>query len=197
MENYQKQLDNIISNLNNKPTLALHSCCGPCSTYVLKYLTQFFNVTLLFYNPNIQPEAEYQKRLETQKTVCNELGVKLVDFNYNTTEFLNAVKGFENEKEGGARCTECFKLRLNHGADYAAKNGFDFFTTTLTVSPHKNAWLINELGQGICKSVGINWLPSDFKKKNGYLTSITLSKQYGLYRQDYCGCIFSKTKDTD
>lgn len=197
MENYQKQLDNIISKLDGKPTLVLHSCCGPCSTYVLKYLTQYFNVTLFFYNPNIQPETEYKKRLEAQKTVCRQLGVTLVDFKYDSSEFLDAVKGLENEKEGGARCAECFKIRLKQGAEYAAKGGFDFFTTTLTVSPHKNAQLINELGQGICREFNVNWLPGDFKKKNGYLTSIQLSKEYDLYRQDYCGCIFSKIKDTD
>ncbi len=192
MENYQKSLDNIISSLGTKPTLALHSCCGPCSSYVLEYLTQFFDVTLFFYNPNIHPDTEYQKRLAEQKRVCDIFSVKIVECEYNPDIFFDKTKGLKQETEGGARCSVCFELRLFHTAKLAASSGFTYLASTLTVSPHKNAPLINEIGKKAADENGILWLPSDFKKRNGYLRSIQLSRQHGIYRQDYCGCIYSK-----
>lgn len=193
MINYQKELDKIISGLSNKPRLALHSCCGPCSTYVLESLTQYFDVTLFFYNPNIHPETEYKKRLDEQKKVCALFSVDVIECNYDTKDFFKKTKGLEDAAEGGARCTVCFELRLAHTIDKALQmGGFDYVATTLTVSPHKNAPLINEIGERLTKDTAISWLPSDFKKKNGYLRSIQLSKQHGIYRQDYCGCIYSK-----
>ena len=195
MINYQKELDKITSQLVNKPKLALHSCCGPCSTYVLEYLTQYFNVTLFFYNPNIHPETEYKTRLDAQKQVCERFCVKLIECDYDADTFFIKTKGLESETEGGARCTVCFELRLAHTIEKAMKmGGFDYVATTLTVSPHKNAPLINEIGERLTLNENINWLPSDFKKKNGYLRSIQLSKEFEIYRQDYCGCIFSKNK---
>lgn len=194
MENYQLKLDEIIQNLDKKPSLALHSCCGPCSSYVLTYLMRYFDVTLFFYNPNIHPETEYNLRLSEQLRLCGILGVKTYPCDYDTERFFEVSKGLESEKEGGARCTECFKLRLEHTARLANKQGFDFFTTTLTVSPHKNAPLINRIGFSLAEKYNINWLPSDFKKRDGYLTSIRMAKQYNLYRQDYCGCVYSKGK---
>lgn len=193
MINYQKELDKIIGGLDNKPSLALHSCCGPCSSYVLEYLTQFFDITLFFYNPNIHPENEYNKRLEEQNRLCNILGVKTIECDYDPENYFDFVKGLENEKEGGARCDRCFEMRLDYTACLAKQKGFTYLATTLTVSPHKNAPLINEIGENIAKKHGILWLPSDFKKKGGYHRSIELSKEYGLYRQNYCGCVFSKT----
>lgn len=191
-ENYQKKLDTLLGGLDGVPTLLLQSCCGPCSSYVLEYLTQYFDVTVLFYNPNIRPEAEYEKRLETQKQLLAAMEtarpVKLVEPGWRGAEFEEAAKGLENEPEGGARCTRCFVLRLEETAKQAAEGGYDFFGTTLTVSPHKNAELLNTIGERLGEKYGVRWLPSDFKKRNGYLRSIQLSKQYGLYRQEYCGC---------
>ena len=195
MINYQKELDKIISRLDNKPTLALHSCCGPCSSYVLEYLTQYFDVTLFFYNPNIHPESEYNKRLFEQIRLCDILGVGTVECDYDPQNYFEFVKGLENDKEGGARCDKCFEMRLDYTARLAKQKGFTYLATTLTVSPHKNAPLINDIGEKIAKNHGILWLPSDFKKKGGYHRSIELSKEYDLYRQNYCGCIFSKTED--
>lgn len=191
-ENYQKKLDTLLGGLDGVPTLLLQSCCGPCSSYVLEYLTQYFDVTVLFYNPNIRPEAEYEKRLQTQKQLLAAMEtarpVKLVEPGWRGAEFEQAAKGLENEPEGGARCTRCFVLRLEETAKQAAAGGYDFFGTTLTVSPHKNAELLNTIGERLGEKYGVRWLPSDFKKRNGYLRSIQLSKQYGLYRQEYCGC---------
>ena len=195
MINYQKELDEIISTFVDKPRLALHSCCGPCSTYVLEYLTQFFDVTLFFYNPNIHPESEYKTRLDAQKKVCKLFSVDVIECDYDVDTFFEKAKGLEDEKEGGARCTVCFELRLSHTIEKALQMGdFDYVASTLTVSPHKNAPLINEIGERLVKGKNIKWLPSDFKKKNGYLRSIQLSKEHDVYRQDYCGCIFSKQK---
>lgn len=191
MINYQKELDKITDRLTDKPRLALHSCCGPCSSYVLEYLTQYFDVTLFFYNPNIYPEAEYQKRLLEQNRLCELLGIKTVECDYDPDRFFEYVKGLEDEPEGGARCTRCFEMRLEYTASLAKENSFTLLATTLTVSPHKNAPLINEIGERICEKYGIRWLPSDFKKKGGYQRSIELSKQYQLYRQNYCGCAYS------
>ena len=192
MINYQKELDKIIDNLTDRPRLALHSCCGPCSSYVLEYLTRYFDVTLFFYNPNIHPEDEYSKRLVEQNRLCDILGIKTVECDYDPQNYFDYVKGLEDAPEGGERCTKCFEMRLDYTARLAKKHGFSLIATTLTVSPHKNAPLINEIGEGIAKKYGISWLPSDFKKKGGYLRSIELSRQYELYRQNYCGCIFSK-----
>jgi len=191
MINYQLQLDEYIKNLTSKPKLLLHSCCAPCSSYVLSYLTEFFDVTLFYYNPNIFPKAEYEKRADEQKRLCKLMNVPYIEGEYDTDNFYSAVKGFETEKEGGARCTKCFELRLEKTAHYAKKMGIDLIATTLTVSPHKNAQLINSLGKQIAEHTGVKWLPSDFKKRNGYLTSIKLSNEYSLYRQNYCGCEFS------
>ena len=190
--NYQLKLDEYIKNLTCRPRLALHSCCGPCSSYVIEYLLQYFDITVFFYNPNIHPESEYAHRLAEQKRLCEIMGVPCVDGDYDTQSFFACVKGLENEREGGARCERCFKLRLEYTAKKAKALGFDLFATTLTVSPHKNAQLINDIGYDISQKYGIDWLPSDFKKRSGYLRSIRLSEQYGLYRQNYCGCVFSK-----
>lgn len=188
----QKNMDALIKNLGEKrPRLLLHSCCGPCSSYVLEYLSKYFDITLFFYNPNIQPAEEYEKRLFTQKKLLERAKYKnpvtFLAGEYDPQRFFEAVKGLENCKEGGARCEKCFELRLSKTAEVAEKGNFDFFATTLTVSPHKNAVLINEIGGRYQ-----NYLPSDFKKREGYKRSIILSKEYELYRQDYCGCIFSK-----
>ena len=181
--------------MNEKPKLLLHSCCGPCSTAVITQLVEDYQVTVFFYNPNIGPEDEYLLRLENQKKFLQEYDPKgtigFIEGDYDSENYYAAVKGLEAEKEGGARCTECFKLRLLRTAELAAKLGFDLFTTTLTVSPHKNAELINAIGEQLAERAGVPWLHSNFKKKDGYLRSIRLSKEYGLYRQNYCGCIFS------
>ncbi len=196
-ENYQKQLDELTSGLGSgKPTLLLHSCCGPCSSYVLEYLTQYFDVTLLFYGPNIQPREEYLKRLEYQKKLLAEMpcaqGVSLLECEYDGESFTRSVRGLEGEPEGGRRCTECFRLRIGETARLAHENGFDYFCTTLSVSPHKDVVRINAIGRELSEKYGVKWLPNDFKKRGGYQRSIELSRQYGLYRQDYCGCFYSK-----
>lgn len=192
--NYQLETDKIIKGLECKPTLLLHSCCGPCSSYVLEYLTGHFDVTLLFYGPNIQPEDEYRKRLEHQMKVLKRFPVKLLHCEYDGESFVNAVKGLENEPEGGARCAVCFRLRIEETAKLAAEHGFEYYCTTLSVSPHKNAPLINEIGALMAGRYGVKWLPSDFKKRGGYQRSIVLSKELELYRQEYCGCKWSNNK---
>lgn len=193
--NYQLELDKIVSRLEDRPTLLLHSCCGPCSSYVLEYLTQYFEVYLSYYNPNIQPRSEYDKRLENQKLVLEHIpGVTLVECGYDGEAYNAAVAGLESESEGGARCTECFRLRLDFAAREAARLECEYCCTTLSVSPHKDAQRINALGYEICAKYGVKWLPGDFKKRNGYKRSIELSNEYGLYRQDYCGCLYSKAR---
>ena len=193
--NYQLETDKIIEGLDGKrkPSLLLHSCCGPCSSYVLEYLTRFFDVTLLYYNPNIQPEAEYEKRLHYQREVLKHLPAKILECDYDGAAFAAIAAGYEAEPEGGARCTRCFLLRLEATAKRAAAGGFDFYCTTLTVSPHKDAQRINALGAEVGGRYGVRWLPSDFKKRDGYLRSIRLAEEYGLYRQDWCGCRYSHT----
>lgn len=191
MRNYAKELDTILQNLTGRPRLALHSCCAPCSSHVLSCLKEYFDITLYYYNPNIHPLTEYEKRLSEQLRLCEILGIKSVQCEYDPHTFFERTAGMENEPEGGARCTECFKLRLEKTAQYAKRDNIGLVTTTLTVSPHKNAELINEIGKRVSEKYGLEWLPSDFKKKNGYLDSINLSKKYDLYRQNYCGCIFS------
>ncbi|MBQ8782306.1 MAG: epoxyqueuosine reductase QueH [Clostridia bacterium] len=194
-QNYQKLMEEQISSLEGTPTLLLQSCCGPCSSYVLEVLAEHFKVTVLYYNPNIYPEEEYYKRLSEQIKIINSMPfknkVELMPCDYDEQEFLTAAKGLENEREGGARCKECFVLRLGKTASLAKENGFDFFTTTLTVSPHKNAQLLNQIGKELEEIYGVKYLFADFKKKEGYKRSIQLSKEYDLYRQEYCGCRFS------
>ena len=195
--NFQRELDNLIrihQQKGEKPTLLLHSCCGPCSSYVLEYLTQFFSVKLFFYNPNIQPQEEYQKRLTAQKHVLERMNfsdVNLIEGEYNPDFFFEAVKGFENEPEGGKRCEICIKMRMEYSAKEAIKQNTDYFATTLTVSPHKNAIYINKTGEEIQSKENVSYLISDFKKKNGYKRSVELCRTYDIYRQNYCGCIFS------
>ena len=196
--NYQKELERVLAEQKNmgRKQLLLHSCCGPCSSAVLKYITQFFDVTLFYYNPNIFPKEEYEKRLETQKNVIERISfsspVSLLEGKYDPGRFSERISGLENEPEGGARCAVCFELRLEETAKQAELLGVHYFSTTLTVSPHKNAQVINEIGMQAAKNQGSRWLPGDFKKRGGYAESIALSKQAGLYRQNYCGCPFSK-----
>lgn len=197
--NFQKELEKIIEE-NKKngvvPSLLLHSCCAPCSSYCLEYLSQYFKITVLYYNPNLFPAGEYERRVSEQKKLVSALPTKypvtLVEMKGEPEEFYSAVKGLEHIREGGERCFACFRLRLERAARYAKENGFDFFTTTLTISPLKNAQKLNEIGEAAGEKFGVRHLPSDFKKKNGYKRSVELSKVYGLYRQDYCGCVFSK-----
>lgn len=192
-ENYQKELDAVVARLTDKPRLLLQSCCGPCSTYVLSYLKQYFDITLLYYNPNIQPRAEYDLRLENQRKVLAAMPeVHILKCAYDGEAYNAAVRGLEGEPEGGARCTVCFRLRLEETARLAAEGKFDYFCTTLTVSPHKDAARINTIGRALGEQYGVAWLPSDFKKREGYKQSITLSRELDLYRQDYCGCLYSK-----
>ena len=190
--NYQLELDKVIAGLDYRPKLLLHSCCGPCSSYVLEYLTEYFEVYLSYYNPNIQPRAEYDKRLANQLIVLEHIpGVTLVPCDYDGEAYDAAAAGLESESEGGARCTECFRLRLSYAAREAKRLECEYCCTTLTVSPHKDAQRINALGREICEQHGVKWLPGDFKKREGYKRSIELSKEYGLYRQEYCGCLYS------
>ena len=196
--NYQLETDQIIAALpaGEKPTLLLHSCCGPCSSYVLEYLTRYFDVTLLYYNPNIQPASEYEKRLFYQREVLKHLPASILECDYDGPAFEAVAAGYEAEPECGARCTRCFRLRLEETAKRAAAGGFDYYCTTLTVSPHKDAERINRIGAEVGARYGVRWLPSDFKKRDGYLRSIRLAQEYGLYRQDWCGCAYSHTGNT-
>ncbi len=192
--NYQKELEKTIKSFNGeKKRLLLHSCCAPCSSYVLEYLKDFFDITVLYYNPNIYPHEEFYKRSEEQKMLCEKMGgIEVFVLDADPGEFYDKVKGYENEKEGGERCFICYELRLRKAAEYAKKNGFDYFCTTLSISPLKNADKLNEIGVKIAEEYDIKYLLSDFKKKNGYKRSVELSNEYGLYRQNYCGCVFSK-----
>lgn len=197
--NYQKEMERILEEISESPpTLLLHSCCAPCSSYVLEYLSRFFSITVLFYNPNMDSEEEFVRRSQEQLRLIEEMPVKNpvkgVIIPYDEREFYSEVKGLEKEPEGGRRCEKCFALRLKKTAEYAAAQNFDWFTTTLTISPLKNASLLNGIGEQMGAEYGIPFLPSDFKKKGGFLRSTQLSQEYGLYRQNYCGCIFSKQK---
>lgn len=197
--NYQKQLDKIIENLGDKvPSLLLHTCCAPCSSYCIEYLSQYFYITVLYYNPNIYPEAEYIKRKNEQKRLIDEMKtkypVKLLDCDFESERFYETVKGTENCREGGERCFKCYELRLRKTALEAQKGKYDYFTTSLTISPLKNAQKINEIGNKLSLEYGISFLPSDFKKREGYKRSIELSREYELYRQNYCGCVYSQNK---
>ena len=199
--NYQKELDKLIGeNSHYAPTLLLHSCCAPCSSYVIEHLSNYFKLTVFYYNPNIAPDEEYSFRSSEQKRLISEMKTKYpvtyTDEEYNSSEFYNAVKGLEKEPEGGKRCEKCFALRLERTAQKAAELGFDYYATTLTISPLKNAQLINDIGISLAEKYSVKWLPSDFKKKGGYKRSIELSKIYSLYRQNYCGCIFSKAESS-
>lgn len=199
-----KQMIEEIKSLNYRPKLLLHSCCAPCSSSVLERLVEFFDITIFFYNPNIDKEEEFKKRQDEEIRLINELNnkysknkIKIVTTNHNSDDYNKIVLGLENEKEGGKRCEKCFFLRLSETAKFAKQNNFDYFTTTLTVSPHKNAELLNEIGLKISEEFEIKFLVSDFKKEDGYKRSIELSKKYNLYRQDYCGCKFSKREKND
>ena len=195
--NYQKELDRIISKRGKRlPRVLLHSCCGPCSGAVLEYLTQYFDVTLLWYNPNIWPEAEFEKRLATLKQLveCLEKDgskAKIMECDWRCEDYFSRVKGLENEPEEGQRCVECFRIRLEETARIAAENGFEWFCTTLTVSSRKDAVVINAIGREFAAKYGVKWLPSEFRKQEGNHRSIILSEKYGLYRQEYCGCVYS------
>ncbi len=212
--NYSKELEKKIENFQKEgriPSLFLHACCAPCSSYCLEYLRQYFDITVFYYNPNIMQEPEYRKRVEEEKRLIAEYNrqvesgnfegmksdigarkINILEGDYVVSDFLKAVKGLESCPEGGDRCTKCFELRLSESAKIAAENKFDFFTTTLTISPLKDAERLNRIGIAAGKEYGIEWLPSDFKKKEGYKRSIELSHKFGLYRQDFCGCEFSR-----
>lgn len=197
--NYQRELEAVIKENESKsrvPRLLLHSCCAPCSSYVLEYLSDYFEITVFYYNPNISPAEEYEKRAAEQQHLIRELPAKhpihLVVGAYEPERFYAVSRGLEQVPEGGERCFRCFRLRLEEAAKMAAEGGFDYFATTLTISPLKNAQKLNEIGEELSELYKVEHLPSDFKKKNGYKRSVELSAQYGLYRQNYCGCIFSK-----
>jgi len=212
--NYQKELEKVLTGLvewnegeagENKntlpPTLFLHSCCAPCSSYCLEYLCKYFSITVFYYNPNISASQEYLKRVEEQKRLISAYNqeqkgypISIVEGDYEPACFFEMAKGYEECPEGGERCFKCFDLRLRRTVEEAKRGKYDYFATTLTISPLKNAAKINEIGQQLSKEYGVNWLPSDFKKKNGYKRSIELSAEYDLYRQDYCGCAFSKAE---
>ncbi|MBR1855278.1 MAG: epoxyqueuosine reductase QueH [Lachnospiraceae bacterium] len=206
--NYQKELEKILQQVKERKAegekplrLFLHSCCAPCSSYCLEYLCPYFEITVFYFNPNISAEAEYMRRVAEQKRLiaaynAEQRGypIRIIEGDYEPVRFYEIAKGYENCHEGGERCFRCFDLRLRETALRARKTSYDYFATTLTISPLKNAQKINEIGQVISAEYGIAWLPSDFKKKNGYKRSVELSAEYGLYRQDYCGCAFSKAE---
>lgn len=197
--NYQKELDRLLEGIEKEgrtPRLFLHSCCAPCSSYVLEYLSRYFEITVFFYNPNISPAEEYEKRVEEIRRMIGEMEfahpVELVEGEYDPQVFFQMAKGMEHIPEGGERCFGCYRLRMEEAARLAKEGNYDYFTTTLSISPLKNAQKINEIGEELAEIYQVSHLPSDFKKKNGYKRSIELSGEYGLYRQDYCGCVFSK-----
>lgn len=195
--NYQKWLDETIAGLGERaPSLLLHACCAPCSSYVLEYLSEYFNITLFYYNPNISPEAEYRKRRNEAKRLIAEQPAKypvgFAEGTYAPELFFETVKGHEADPERGERCTLCYRMRLEETAKYASENGFEWFTTTLSLSPYKDAQRLNAIGAEMEEKYGVKYLHSDFKKRGGYLRSIELSRVYGLYRQNTCGCIFSQ-----
>lgn len=198
--NYQKETDSVIESLNGTvPTLLLHSCCAPCSSYTLEYLSRYFSITVFYFNPNISPKAEFDKRFAEQKRLIEALPaenkISLICGDYNYDEFLNIARGYESVPEGGERCFRCYRMRLEKTAELAKQNGFDYFCTTLSISPLKNSQKINEIGFDVAEKYGVKWLPSDFKKREGYKRSIELSREYDLYRQNFCGCVFSKSQN--
>lgn len=197
--NYQLMLDKITAKNEGEdilPSLLLHSCCAPCSSYTIEYLSKYFSITILYYNPNISDKDEYEKRKAEQIRLINSMPlqskVSFMDCDYNSSEFFDIARGYEDCREGGERCFRCYRLRLEQTARLAKENDFDYFCTTLTISPLKNSQKINEIGFELEKEYNVSWLPSDFKKREGYKRSIELSKEYNLYRQNYCGCIYSK-----
>ena len=196
-ENFFRKFDKTVEQFGDtKPEILLHSCCGPCSSSVLELLAKYFDVTVLWYNPNLYPEAEYEKRLATQKQLIDAIGTdgvkaKLLVEPWRSEDYFSRIKGLENEPEEGKRCLECFKLRLDETARIAAERGFEWFCTTLTVSSRKDAVAINAIGREAAAKYGVKWLPSEFRKREGNHRSIILSEKYGLYRQEYCGCVFS------
>lgn len=200
-KNYQLMLDKVIENVTasgTRPRLLLHACCAPCSSYVLEYLHRYFEITLLFYNPNISPREEYDVRFEELKRLGAQMlpeeDMTVINGDYEPELFWNLAKGLEELREGGERCRRCYELRLSEAARVAAEGGFDYFTTTLSISPHKNAQWLNEIGERLSGEYGVAYLFSDFKKRGGYLRSCQLSEEYGLYRQDFCGCAFSRAQ---
>lgn len=194
--NYQKKLDQLLESIEGTPKLLLHSCCGPCSSYILEYLTEYFEIFLLYYNPNIYPEKEYWRRLEEQKDVIEKIEktnpIHMIEGEFGPKDFYDSVKGLEDSGEGSERCFSCYRFRLEEAAKKGKEKGCDYFTTTLSISPYKNASKLNEIGQVMEEKYNIKYLYSDFKKKGGYQRSLELSRDYDLYRQDYCGCVFSK-----
>ena len=196
-ENFFRKFDKIVGQFGDtKPGILLHSCCGPCSSSVLELLSKYFDVTVLWYNPNLYPEAEYDKRLSTQKQLIDAIAqdgvqAKLLVEPWRSEDYFSRIKGLENEPEEGKRCLECFKIRLDETAHIASERGFEWFCTTLTVSSRKDAVAINAIGREAEAKYGVKWLPSEFKKREGNHRSIILSEKYGLYRQEYCGCVFS------
>ncbi len=202
--NYQKELYKLIQTLCKEktvPTLLLHSCCAPCSSYCIEYLSQYFKITVFYYNPNLYPDEEYEKRVKEQVNFIDRFNqtdpvfpIKVISGDFDKESFYDFIKGYEGEPEGGARCGRCFRLRLSKTARMAKEGEFDYFATTLTISPLKNAELINGIGCEIADEAGVDYLCTDFKKKNGYKRSVELSKEYDMYRQDYCGCVYSYKK---
>ena len=196
-ENFFRKFDKTVEQFGDtKPEILLHSCCGPCSSSVLELLAKYFEVTVLWYNPNLYPEAEYEKRLATQKQLIDAIGTDGVKASllvepWRSEDYFSRIKGLENEPEEGKRCLECFKIRLDETARIAAERGFEWFCTTLTVSSRKDAVAINAIGREAAAKYGVKWLPSEFRKREGNHRSIILSEKYGLYRQEYCGCVFS------
>ena len=197
--NYQKELEKLIEKQQRdgeKPSLLLHSCCAPCSSYVLEYLAPYFNICDFYYNPNISPKKEYEDRKEELVRLIREMGlstqVTFLEGTYKPEDFFAMAKGMEDLPEGGERCFKCYEMRLRESAKIAKEQGAEYFATTLTISPLKNAQKLNEIGERLAEEYGVKYLPSDFKKKNGYKRSVELSAQYELYRQKYCGCVFSK-----
>ncbi len=194
--NYQKKLEELVNNLDYTPKLLLHSCCAPCSSRCIEFLSNYFDITVIYYNPNISPVSEYEKRKQEQIKFIKEFKSKnkldFMDIEYNYNDFVTISKGLEKEKEGGKRCFKCYRMRMEMTAKKAKENKYDFFGTTLTVSPYKNSQVLNQIGEELQEEYDIKYLYSDFKKNNGYKRSIELSHEYNLYRQDYCGCIYSK-----
>ena len=194
--NYQKELEKIIEklDLNSRPKLLLHACCGPCSSYVVEYLSKYFDITIYYYNPNIYPKEEYTRRLNELKKFMGIFNnnIKIIEEIYNEEDYNSAVKNLEHLGEKSIRCYNCYEFRMDKAAKYAKENNYDYFTTTLSISPHKNSKWINEIGSILEQKYNIKYLYSDFKKKEGYKRSLELSKEYNLYRQDYCGCKYSK-----
>ncbi len=194
--NFQVELEKLIEKQTSKPKLMLHACCAPCSSYVLEFLSRHFEILMTYYNPNITPEAEYSKRLTELERLLSGApfakNVTLIPCEYNPSLFFDMAKGMENLPEGGDRCTKCYKLRLEQAAKLAKEHNCDFFTTTLSISPYKNSQKLAMVSLELEQEYGVKWLPSDFKKRGGYKRSIELSKEYNLYRQNYCGCVYSK-----